>query len=105
MKFFFERGTSKQKTSARAHRNNSELHLELVGDKVTYVRVYWLRSQVKTLDHRSYSLFKLKNRVAIFRLSILMYSHIVELLGPLSWGKASLRWNDIPWVVVLNLIM
>ena len=36
-------------------RNTRELHLELVGDKVTYVRVYWLRSQVRSLDHRSYS--------------------------------------------------
>ena len=37
---FFERGTSMQDTNARAQRNNTELHLELVGDKVTYVRVY-----------------------------------------------------------------
>ena len=53
-------GTNMQETNARTQRNTRELHLELVGDKVTYVRVYWLRSQVGSLDHRSYSLFKLK---------------------------------------------
>ena len=37
---FFERGTSMHETNARAQRNNRELHIELVGDKVTYVRVY-----------------------------------------------------------------
>ena len=52
--------------NARAQRNNRELHLELVGDKVTYVRVYLLRSQVKTLDHRSYLPFKLKMGLPFF---------------------------------------
>ena len=47
-----------QETKAR--RDTRELHLEMVGDKVTYVRVYRLRSQVRALDHRSYSSFKLK---------------------------------------------
>ena len=37
---FFGRGTSMQGKNARAQRNNGELHLELVGDKVTYVRIY-----------------------------------------------------------------
>jgi hypothetical protein len=37
---FFERGTSMQETSARTQKNTRELHLELVGDRVTYVRVY-----------------------------------------------------------------
>ena len=36
--FFFERGN--KYANARAWRNARELHLELVGDKVTYVRVY-----------------------------------------------------------------
>ena len=37
---FFERGKNMQETNARTQRNTRELHLELVGDKVTYVRVY-----------------------------------------------------------------
>ena len=49
MKFFI-RGTNKQETYARTQRNTRELHLELVGDEVTYVRVYSLRRQVRTLD-------------------------------------------------------
>ena len=50
----------------RTENNTRELHLELVGDKVTYVRVYWLRSQVRSLDHRSYSSFKLKMGLPFF---------------------------------------
>ena len=92
-------------TNARTRRNTRELHLGLVGDKLTYVRVYWLRSQVRSLDHRSYSLFKLKMGLPFFCLSILMYSHLVELLWLMNWSKASLRWNNIPWVVVLIVIM
>ena len=34
------RGTKMQGTNARTQRNTRELHLELGGDKVTYVRVY-----------------------------------------------------------------
>ena len=46
-------------TNAITQRKNTrELHLELGGDIVTWV--YWLRSQVGTLAHRSYSSFKLK---------------------------------------------
>ena len=86
-------------------KNTRELHLEMVGDKVTYVRVYWLRSQVRSLDHRSYSSFKLKMGLPFFCLSILMYSHLVELLWLMTWSKASLRWNNIPWVVELIMIM
>ena len=37
---FFERGASMKETNARAQRNTTELHLVLVSDKVTYVRVY-----------------------------------------------------------------
>ena len=37
---FFERGTNMHETNARAQRNNRDLHLEMAGDKVTYVRVY-----------------------------------------------------------------
>ena len=37
---FFERETNMHETNARAQRNTRELHLELGGDKVTYVRVY-----------------------------------------------------------------
>ena len=37
---FFERETNMHETNARARRNTRELHLELGGDKVTYVRVY-----------------------------------------------------------------
>ena len=41
MKFFFDkRETHMHETNARTQRNTRELHLELVGDKVTYVRVY-----------------------------------------------------------------
>ena len=40
-----------------------------------------------------------------FSFKHLMYSHLVELLWPMTWGKASLRWNNIPWVVVLILLM
>ena len=43
-----------------------KLHLEMVGDKVTYVGVYWLRSQVRSLDHSSYSSFKLKMGLPFF---------------------------------------
>ena len=100
--FFWKGKTHMHETNARG--NTRELHLELVGDNVTYVRVYWLRSQVRSLDHRSYSSCKL-NGITIFRLSILMYSHLVELLWLMTWSKASLRWNNIPWVVVLILLM
>ena len=64
--FFLKGETNMHETDARAQRNTRELHLELVGDKVTYVRAYWLRSQVKTLDHRSYSSFKLKMGLPFF---------------------------------------
>ena len=37
---FLKGVTNMQETNARARRNTRELHLELVGDKVTYVRVY-----------------------------------------------------------------
>ena len=38
---FFEKGeTNMHETNARTQRNTRELHLELGGDKVTYVRVY-----------------------------------------------------------------
>ena len=40
MKFFLKGKTNMHETNARAQRNTRELHLELVGDKVTYVRVY-----------------------------------------------------------------
>ena len=40
MKFFLKGETNMQETNARAQRNNRELHLEMVSDKVTYVRVY-----------------------------------------------------------------
>ena len=26
-----------------------------------------------------------------------MYAHLVELLWPMTWSKASLIWNNIPW--------
>ena len=64
--FFFKGETSMHEINARAQRNTRELHLELVGNKVTYVRVYWLRSQVRALDHRSYSSFKLKMGLPFF---------------------------------------
>ena len=38
--FLKGRGTKMQGTNARTQRNTIELHLELGGDKVTYVRVY-----------------------------------------------------------------
>ena len=57
---FLKGETNMHETNSRAQKNTKELHLELGGDKVTYVRVYWLRSQVRSLDHRSYSSFKLK---------------------------------------------
>ena len=60
-------------------KNTRKLHLEMFGDKVTYVRVYWLRSQVRSLDHRSYSLFKLKMGLPFFCLSIFMYSHLEQI--------------------------
>ena len=63
---FLKRGKNMQETNARTQRNTRELHLELVDDKVTYVRVYWLRRQVRTLDRRSYSSFKLKMGLPIF---------------------------------------
>ena len=56
----------KCKNTKKQQRNNRELHLEMVGGKVIYVRVYWLRSQVRTLDHRSYSLLKLKMGLPFF---------------------------------------
>jgi hypothetical protein len=37
---FFERGICMQETNAKTQKNAREFHLELVGDKVTYVRVY-----------------------------------------------------------------
>ena len=37
---FLKGETNMQETNARTQRNTRELHLELVGDKVTYVRVY-----------------------------------------------------------------
>ena len=37
---FFKGEINMHKTNARARRNTRELHLELGGDKVTYVRVY-----------------------------------------------------------------
>ena len=37
---FLKGETNMHETNARAQRNIRELHLELVGDKVTYVRVY-----------------------------------------------------------------
>ena len=37
---FLEGETNMHETNARTQRNTRELHLELVGDKVTYVRVY-----------------------------------------------------------------
>ena len=40
MKFFLKGETNMHETNASAQRNTRELHLELVGDKVTYVRVY-----------------------------------------------------------------
>ena len=64
--FFWKRETNMKETNARIQKDTRELHLELVDDKVTYVRVYWLRSQVKVLDHRSYSSFKLKMGLPFF---------------------------------------
>ena len=64
---FFERGNKYAWDKCNStEKNMRELHLELVGDKVTYVRVYWLRSQVRTLEHRSYSSFKLKMGLPFF---------------------------------------
>ena len=41
---FFERGNKHAWDKCKStEKNTRELHLELVGDKVTYVRVYWLR--------------------------------------------------------------
>ena len=58
---FFERGNKYAWDECKnIEKNTRELHLEMVGDKVTYVRVYWLRSQVRSLDHRSYSLLSSK---------------------------------------------
>ena len=37
---FLIRETSMQGTNARTQKNTGELHLDLVGGKVTYVRVY-----------------------------------------------------------------
>ena len=39
-KVFFEGETTMHATNAGPRRNTRELHLEMVGDKVTYVRVY-----------------------------------------------------------------
>ena len=66
MKFFLEKETNMQEINARAQRNTRELHLELVGDKVTYVSVYCPRTQVTTLDHRLYSSIKLKIELQFF---------------------------------------
>ena len=64
---FFERGNTYAWDKCKnSEKNTWELHLEMVGDKVTYVRVYWLRSQVRSLDHRSYSSFKLKMGLPFF---------------------------------------
>ena len=64
---FFERGNKYARGKCNnTEKNTRELHLEMVGDKVTYVRVYWLRSQVRSLDHRSYSSFKLKMGLPFF---------------------------------------
>ena len=64
---FFERGNKYAWDKCKSiEKNTRELHLELGGDKVTYVRVYWLRSQVRSLDHRSYSSFKLKMVLPFF---------------------------------------
>ena len=38
--FFLKGETNMQETNAITQRSTRELHLELVGDKVTYVRVY-----------------------------------------------------------------
>ena len=42
MKFFFfeKEGENMQGTNARTQKYTRELHLELGGDKITYVRVY-----------------------------------------------------------------
>ena len=41
MKFFLKGETSMHETNAKAQKKHTrELHLEMVGDKVTYVRVY-----------------------------------------------------------------
>ena len=40
MKFFMKGEANMHETNAKAQKNTRELHLELVGDKVTYVRVY-----------------------------------------------------------------
>ena len=41
MKFFLKGETNMHETNARAQKKNTrELHLEQVGDKVTYVRLY-----------------------------------------------------------------
>ena len=37
---FLKRETNMQETNARTRKNTRELHLELVGNKATYVRVY-----------------------------------------------------------------
>ena len=69
MKFFFEKEKENKHAWDKCNnteKNTRELHLELGGDIVTYVRVYWLRSQVRTLDHRSYSSFKLKMGLPFF---------------------------------------
>ena len=64
---FFERGNTYAWDKCKnTEENTRELHLEMVGDEVTYVRVYWLRSQVRSLDHRSYSSFKLKMGLPFF---------------------------------------
>ena len=64
---FFERGNKYAWDICKSiEKNARELHLEMVSDNVTYVRVYWLRSQVRSLDHRSYSSFKLKMGLPFF---------------------------------------
>ena len=40
MKFFLKGETHMHETNAKTQKNTGELHLEMVGDKVTYVRVY-----------------------------------------------------------------
>ena len=40
MKVFLKGETNMHETNANTEKNTRELHLEMVGDKVTYVRVY-----------------------------------------------------------------
>ena len=53
---FFERGNKYAWDKCKNTENNTrELHLELGGDIVTYVRVYWFRSRGSSHDNRPYS--------------------------------------------------